>query len=384
MDHYNNVRMFLLLMQHVPMHFPMIMTLMSNQNGQISVGISRSFHGYTSSRLDLLSDGQDFTWESLERDRNIYQQKKLSNEISRKVQKMISLLTSTLNLHINIGQHCQINTSDVFMTMETLSNQSLSNKSIEQISNARVQLPLNLTLNNTGTISLRSIIKPLASYGNSRSQPNTNLSTTISLAMFDQNGNEISLKTNLSNPITIIIPRDPNLSIPPMILQNVTSLNSTPSNQHFQYHYMNMTSSFSISAHIDFRPLNTSLSYLFVYRFDNLPQWNQLDGWTVFYPSNISDENIYKYFIDNQQAAGHRSILFGIRELDSTEILSFRAKSSLPSSSIIHRKLNFTNDYELRLYTSGCYYLDENNNWKSDNLLVSENFIQIFSLNNSC
>lgn len=299
---------------------------------------------------------------------------------------MNSLLTSTLNLHINVGQNCQINTSDVFMSMETLSNQSLSNKSIEPVANARIQLPLNFTLsnhNNTDTISLQSIIKPLASYGNSRSQPNTNLSTSISLALFDHNGNEISFTTNMSNPITILIPRDPNLSIPSMILQNVTSLNSTPSNQHFQYHYMNITSTFSISAHIEMRPLNPSLTYLFIYRFDNLPQWNELDGWTIFYPTNLSDENIHKYFIDNQQTSDHRSILFGIRELDSAEIQSFNTRSSLPSSSITRRKLNFTDDYELRLYTSGCYYLDENNNWKSDNLLVSRIFSRIFLLSKS-
>jgi len=28
-------------------------------------------------------------------------------------------------------------------------------------------------------------------------------------------------------------------------------------------------------------------------------------------------------------------------------------------------------DYELRTYTSGCYYLDSDNNWQSDGLVVS-------------
>jgi hypothetical protein len=31
---------------------------------------------------------------------------------------------------------------------------------------------------------------------------------------------------------------------------------------------------------------------------------------------------------------------------------------------------NFTSNYELRVYTSGCYYLDSNNNYQSDGLLV--------------
>ena len=332
-------------------------------------------------RLDLFPDGNDFSWETLERNRNIYQQKKFSNEMTTKITQMISLLASTLNLHINIGQNAQINAPEVFMSIETLSSESLSNKSIKQVSNASIQFPMNFTTIENQIISLRSMIKPLASYGNTQTQPNTNLSTSISLTIVDQNGNDISLKTDANNPMTIMIPRDPNLSIPPMILQDVISLNSTQNNQSFHYHYINITSAFSISAHIEFRPLNVNLSYLFIFKLDNLPQWNQFDGWTIFTPSHLTTENTYRYFVDNQQTANHRSILFGIRELNSTEILHFGAKSSLKSLPIIDRKLNFTSNYELRLYTSGCYYLDENNNWKSDHMLVRKSsFIFLFKL----
>ena len=58
------------------------------------------------------------------------------------------------------------------------------------------------------------MMEPLASFGNSKVQSNTNLSRSISLSILDQNGNEISIQTNLSHPIEIIIPRDPNLIIP--------------------------------------------------------------------------------------------------------------------------------------------------------------------------
>ena len=208
----------------------------------------------------------------------------------------------------------------------------------------------------------------MASYGDHKSQPNTNLSRSVSLEIFDRNGNEISSKIDLTNPIEIVIPRDTNLIIPSMIKQNVTSLDST---QHFHYGYINISTSFSISSHIEIRPLDQNLTYLFLFKFDQLPQWNNYDGWTLFSPSNLTKDGIYKYFIDNQKTVGHRSVLFGIRQLNSSEIVYFRTKSSLRNlPPIINRKFNFTSDYELRLYTSGCYYLDQNNNWKSDNLLV--------------
>jgi len=43
----------------------------------------------------------------------------------------------------------------------------------------------------------------------------------------------------------------------------------------------------------------------------------------------------------------------------------------MKSPPITNERFNFTSNYELRIYTSGCYYLDSNNNWQSDGLLVS-------------
>jgi hypothetical protein len=86
----------------------------------------------------------------------------------------------------------------------------------------------------------------------------------------------------------------------------------------------------------------------------------------------LTSENIYTYFIDNQQTSGHQSIVFGLRELNSTEIVDVCSNTSINSNPpITNERLNFTSNYELRIYTSGCYYLDTNNNWQSDGLEVS-------------
>ena len=71
-------------------------------------------------------------------------------------------------------------------------------------------------------------------------------------------------------PIEIIIPRDANLIIPSMILQNVTSTNTTPHNQLFHLHYVNITSIISASVHFEMRSLDSSLAYLLIYKFDNI------------------------------------------------------------------------------------------------------------------
>jgi hypothetical protein len=71
---------------------------------------------------------------------------------------MISLLTSVLKVHINIGQNVLMNTSAAFMSFETRSFQSLSNKTIQQVGNSQIHLPDNFDSNitdNSSPISIR-------------------------------------------------------------------------------------------------------------------------------------------------------------------------------------------------------------------------------------
>ncbi|CAF4232511.1 unnamed protein product, partial [Adineta steineri] len=327
------------------------------------------------SNLNLFSDGNDFSTETIEKNRNIYYQKQLANQINSQVTQIISLLTSSLNIHLNIGQSSLMNTSQSFVSLETISIQSLKDRLVKQVENAQFSIPSSFILNSTSnsSISLRSKIDPLASFGNFQ---NTNLSRSISLSIIDQNGNEVSFAAHQNNPIQLIIPRDPNVLIPSMYLQNVTSINSTINNLLFNYHYINITSSLSISVHFEIHSLNKSLAYLFIYKFDQTPQLNSsinlIDGWTIFCPFNLTNDDIYRYFIDNQQTPGHQSLIFGIRELNSTEMNNYCLNNSSVNTSlpITDQPFSFTSNYELRLYTSGCYYLDENNDWKSDGLIV--------------
>lgn len=37
----------------------------------------------------------------------------------------------------------------------------------------------------------------------------------------------------------------------------------------------------------------------------------------------------------------------------------------------INNNIRFSSNYSMGIYTSGCYYLDNNNNWQSDGLTVN-------------
>jgi magnesium-transporting ATPase (P-type) len=96
----------------------------------------------------------------------------------------------------------------------------------------------------------------------------------------------------------------------------------------------------------------------------------------------LTNDNLLIYFIDNNKTVGHESIIFGIRELNSTEFDIYCINIST-DILITDRFFNFSSNYELRIFTSGCYYLDSNNNWQSNGLLVgsltNHNRTQCFS-----
>ena len=80
-------------------------------------------------------------------DRNNYYQTQAADLIGVRVEQIHSLITSTLNIHLNLGQSFLINTTQIFLTLETISIESLENRQIEQIGNARFEIPSNFTLN---------------------------------------------------------------------------------------------------------------------------------------------------------------------------------------------------------------------------------------------
>ncbi|CAF4658591.1 unnamed protein product [Rotaria sp. Silwood2] len=87
------------------------------------------------SNLHLFANGNDFSIKTIEKNRNIYYQKQAANQIEIQVKEIISLLTSSLNIHLNLGQNLLINTSETFMSLETISIESLSNRIVEQVGN---------------------------------------------------------------------------------------------------------------------------------------------------------------------------------------------------------------------------------------------------------
>ena len=96
------------------------------------------------------------------------------------------------------------------------------------------------------------------------------------------------------------------------------------------------------------------------------------DGPVLISIVDVSNGGVHTFFIDNQRTETHRSVIFGLRELTGRELVDV---CSTPSSTlqlpVTDRPMNFTSNYELRAFTSGCYYADAKNGWQADGLRVS-------------
>jgi hypothetical protein len=69
-------------------------------------------------------------------------------------------------------------------------------------------------------------------------------------------------------------------------------------------------------------------------------------------------------------------MIYGLRELTSIEFEDICLNNFKDKFSIENSNSHFTSNYQIRIYTSGCYYLDQFNNWQSDGLIVC--FISYF------
>ena len=158
----------------------------------------------------------------------------------------------------------------------------------------------------------------------------------------------------------------------------------------FNFHSVQLISSslnLSYSIHFELRPLSASLAYLLIYQFDEQPPLTEFHGFRYLCRAgqrkctainahlrlclDLDREGIYTHFLDNTQTPNHHSIVYGIRELTRAESDQFCVTQAQDApSSFDNQPAEFTSNYEIRYYQSGCFYLDSNNNWQSDGLTV--------------
>ncbi|KAI3380764.1 hypothetical protein SNEBB_003260 [Seison nebaliae] len=199
------------------------------------------------------------------------------------------------------------------------------------------------------------------------------MSTTAGLTLFDENENLIQIQ-NTTKEISLMVPRDPKMLPPPFIEYNAIVDGRTQRNPMFKYHQFNISTK-DASVHINIQPNQPGTCYVVIAKRSTHAIFNStkidVDDVQVIGNTNGLDMNYYQYnLLDNKGFKGMLSI--GIREVYSNENLC-NDTGPFPivnqKTLITDKVAEFSSNYSLRLFVSGCYYYSDNR-YHSDGLRV--------------
>jgi hypothetical protein len=237
--------------------------------------------------------------------------------------------------------------------------------------------------------------QPLAPAGRQLRTPfPTNQSRLISLTLFDTAGEEIRLQMDEETPIEMTIPRDPTRPMPPLHLENVTFVSQTAHSLLFNLHFVNLTFAYPVSLHVHMAPIDPSLAYLLIHKFDRAPQLNSshrdIDGWMYLCPSckkstsslnlmrfavlALTTDGFFTFALDHRETQSRQSVIFGLRQLTHNEANTACSPTLTNTPSVLvttDQPFNFTANYFLRIFSSGCYFIDAEQRWQTTGMKVS-------------
>ena len=231
---------------------------------------------------------------------------------------------------------------------------------------------------------------------NGDNETNIGASRSLSYTLYDEFNQEIAV-SNQVKPIEFWISRDTNVAIEPFKLINAVNaslINISSSDAISLLHSSQLINGFLVngfnmsgvnaSIHIQLKPVNKSLSYLTLLKFGDNPslQTNNknYDLLNLFCPSDLVNEqndSFYLIFANMSSVNGYKGYVgFSIIEIDTSQ-LDCHNKSNNPVDKLINLtqnqtvNRNFSDNYWLRIYSSGCYYIDKTTNeWISNGMEI--------------
>lgn len=93
------------------------------------------------SNPNLYAEGDDFSWETIQKNRNLYQQQQCSNQLVGQIEDILSECVSILSYHMNINQTNNISTDSISMITQKRTISALTSFTIEQAAGTEIILP---------------------------------------------------------------------------------------------------------------------------------------------------------------------------------------------------------------------------------------------------
>ena len=225
---------------------------------------------------------------------------------------------------------------------------------------------------------------------NGDNETSIQMSRSLDYSIYDENFNEIPV-FNTAKPIDMWISRDTSVALDPF--QQINALNASMINASsnsdlggsqlingFIVNGFNMSGS-NQSIHIQLKPANQAASYLTLLKFGNNPllQKNNyyFDWLEIFCPNDLRTEANYSFyliFLNMSRVNAFKGYVgFSLVEIDSPYLdCSNKSANSidwlidLVQKRTSQNETTFTDNFELRTYASGCYFMNTtSNSWSS-------------------
>jgi hypothetical protein len=228
-------------------------------------------------------------------------------------------------------------------------------------------------------------INQVAVVGSNGKQSNIESSQTVTVSYFQSTNQALNVQ-GLTSPISIWIPRTSNVTVGPYQLINAHSLSTVKCVDEDQFLQNSFTISGPNSIHIQFKPSssNIKMGYLVLLTFGSAPKLNstysRYDLWQLYCPNDTTTQqgdSFYLFFANTSTVNGYTGFVgLAMRELTRDEMATYcpndinKYSSSVPplpnSAATLSNQTSsnstgckmITNNFYLRVYLSGCYYMD--------------------------
>ena len=263
-------------------------------------------------------------------------------------------------------------------------------------------------------LTVQSQSTPSAPSGNNGPESAVGTSGAISFGLNDEFGKPIPI-ANSGQPIDLVITRAEAPADFVFQYVNASSLYKYPNTTTYTDEFGNNVTNGSLvsrnklnfmqnglniftndaSVHIQIKPEDPEQGYIMVFKLDGTPNYNathrNFDYLKILCPNTTDyvddgNETFYLFFLNIAQIGGYKGPAgFGIRELSENETLEYCGPDSSEEGGLFLNSsspeqpplvpsnftLDFNSDFQIRIFSSGCYYFDlPTGFWKSDGLEI--------------
>ncbi len=215
---------------------------------------------------------------------------------------------------------------------------------------------------------------------NGDTQTNIQTSRSLSFAIYNSDTNDEIKVRKTSKPISMWISKDSSVSIPSFTFVNVLNQSNLTQNKYqLKDGFLLMgfrLKSTNVSIHIQIKPKKDSLSsYLALLKYGDNPilSTNNYDTLQLFCPQDLmrqnGDESFHLLFENMSRVYSFNKSYIGISllELNTSQLnCENKLKNFYQNFSLQNGANTFTKNFEMRIFTAGCYYTDTlTNTWTS-------------------